>query len=88
MMNCNSFLKNESRLALTERIYTCHSIVWESELEVIMRESVRTLIVLICSILTLAGCQIAGGIFKAGMWVGAALVIGIIALIVWFVSKA
>ena len=68
--------------------YVSFDGAWKSNLEVIVRESVRTSIMLICSILTLAGCQIAGDIFKAGVWVGAALVIGIIALIVWFVSRA
>ncbi|HUK41095.1 MAG TPA: hypothetical protein VLX11_08625 [Candidatus Acidoferrales bacterium] len=37
--------------------------------------------------LAFAGCQIAGDIFKAGVWVGAILVIAVIAGVVWLVSK-
>jgi len=36
----------------------------------------------------LTSCELIGDIFKAGVWVGALLVIGIIGLIVWAVSKA
>jgi len=38
--------------------------------------------------MALTGCEVIGDIFKAGVWVGALLVIGIIGLIVWAVSKA
>ena len=34
------------------------------------------------------GCELVGDIFQAGVWVGAILVIGIIGIIVWMVSKA
>jgi uncharacterized membrane protein YkvI len=44
-------------------------------------------VILIASIVTLAGCELAGDIFQAGVWVGALLVVGIIALIIWMVSK-
>jgi hypothetical protein len=33
-------------------------------------------------------CELVGDIFQAGVWVGAILVIGIIGIIVWMVSKA
>ncbi|MEA2658208.1 MAG: hypothetical protein QOF64_793 [Candidatus Binatota bacterium] len=36
----------------------------------------------------LSGCEIVGDIFKAGVWVGVLLVIGVIGLIIWLVSKA
>jgi hypothetical protein len=35
----------------------------------------------------LGGCELIGDIFKAGVWVGALLVIGIIALVIWIASK-
>ena len=40
------------------------------------------------SAVALSGCEIAGDIFQAGVWVGVLLVFGIIALIVWMVSRA
>lgn len=38
--------------------------------------------------LLLAGCELAGDIFKAGVWVGVLLVVGGIALVVWMFSRA
>jgi hypothetical protein len=42
-----------------------------------------TLIVL----LSLSSCEVIGGIFKAGVWVGVLIVVGIIGLIVYLISK-
>jgi uncharacterized membrane protein YkvI len=53
-----------------------------------MRESLICSIILLISIVSLAGCELVGDIFKAGVWVGAILVIGIIGLIIWMFSKA
>ena len=53
-----------------------------------MRHSPILSITLAISIVSLAGCEIAGDIFKAGVWVGAILVIGIIGLVVWMLTKA
>ena len=36
---------------------------------------------------TLAGCEVVGGIFKAGIWVGAIAVVLIIVLLVFVVGK-
>lgn len=38
--------------------------------------------------LTIPACEIVGGIFKAGMVWGILLVVGIVALIVFLISKA
>ena len=38
--------------------------------------------------LTLAGCEIIGDIFKAGVWVGVLLVVGVIGLIVWLMTRS
>ena len=37
--------------------------------------------------LALTGCTIVADIFKAGVWVGVLLVVGVLVLIVWLVSK-
>jgi hypothetical protein len=52
-----------------------------------MRELSLISIILVLSTLGLAGCELVAGIFKAGVWTGVLLVIGIIALIVWMLSK-
>jgi hypothetical protein len=45
-------------------------------------------IILVIFIVSLTGCELVGDIFKAGVWVGALLVIGLIAFIIWMFSKA
>lgn len=35
-----------------------------------------------------AGCSVIGGIFKAGVWVGILVVVAVIALIVWLVTRS
>jgi cytosine/uracil/thiamine/allantoin permease len=36
---------------------------------------------------TLTSCELVEGIFKAGMWTGVIIVVIILALIIWLVSK-
>jgi hypothetical protein len=36
----------------------------------------------------LSGCEIAGDIFKAGVWVGVILVLGVIGIIVWLFTRS
>ena len=36
----------------------------------------------------LSGCELAGDIFKAGVWVGVLLVVGAVGLIIWLISRA
>lgn len=38
--------------------------------------------------ITLTSCDAIGGIFKAGMWVGVIVVVGIVALVLWLLGKA
>jgi hypothetical protein len=52
-----------------------------------MRYSPVLFITLIIFIVSLTGCELAADIFKAGVWVGALLVIAIIGVIVWAVSR-
>lgn len=40
------------------------------------------------SAVALSGCEIVGDIFKAGVWVGVLVVVGVIGIIIWLVSKA
>jgi hypothetical protein len=45
-----------------------------------------------CSLMLLvsvfSACELVEGIFKAGVWVGIFIVVGIIGLIVWLVGRA
>ena len=47
----------------------------------------RILIVVLLAV-SAAGCELVGGIFKAGVWVGAIGVILVAVLAVWLVAKA
>lgn len=43
--------------------------------------------VLLFSAVTLSGCEVIGDIFKAGVWVGVLLVLGVIGIVIWLVSR-
>jgi len=43
---------------------------------------------LLSATVALAGCEVIGDIFKAGVWVGVLLVVTVIGIIVWIVSKS
>jgi len=42
----------------------------------------------LCGVTALSGCELAGDIFQAGVWVGVLLVIGVVGLVVWLLSRA
>jgi uncharacterized membrane protein YkvI len=43
---------------------------------------------LVVSTMMLAGCELVGDIFEAGVWMGVILVILVVGLVVWLFSKA
>jgi hypothetical protein len=53
-----------------------------------LKHSFSLFALLILTILSMAGCEIIGDIFKAGVWVGVLLVIGVIALVVWLLTRS
>ena len=53
-----------------------------------MTSRVGRLLLLVLLVLPLAACEIVGGIFKAGVWVGVILVAVVVIGIMWFVAKA
>lgn len=48
---------------------------------------VLMLVLLVAASMSLAGCEVVGGIFKAGMWVGVLFIVIIIA-VVGFIASA
>lgn len=42
---------------------------------------------LVFAMFSLTGCELIGDIFKAGVWVGVLIVVGIIALVIFLISK-
>jgi hypothetical protein len=59
-------------LALHEKVYMKQSLI---------------LTILFASLVLFSGCEVVEGIFKAGVWVGVLVVVGILALILWLVSR-
>lgn len=45
------------------------------------------LVLLVAASMTLSGCEVVGGIFKAGMWVGVLFVVIIIAIVGFIAAK-
>lgn len=45
-------------------------------------------VLLLLSTMAMTGCELIGDIFQAGVWVGALLVIAVIGIVVWLVSKS
>ena len=53
-----------------------------------MKYSSYLFVLLFLSTVALTGCQVIGDIFKAGVWVGVLLVILIIGIVVWLVTRS
>lgn len=53
-----------------------------------LRSAAFRLLVLFVLAVTVSGCSVVGGIFKAGLWLGAIAVILVVVLIMWIVGKA
>ncbi|HEV7779668.1 MAG TPA: phosphatidate cytidylyltransferase [Chitinophagaceae bacterium] len=43
---------------------------------------------LLAIILTLSGCEVIGGIFKAGVWVGVLAVVAVVGIIIYFITRS
>jgi hypothetical protein len=48
---------------------------------------VLLLVLLVAASLTLPGCEVIGGIFKAGIWVGVLAVVIVVAIVGFIVAK-
>jgi hypothetical protein len=46
------------------------------------------LLVLLAACVSASGCEVVGGIFKAGLWAGIIMVVLVVAVIMFIVSKA
>jgi hypothetical protein len=52
-----------------------------------MKQNKILLVMFVALTAMLSSCEIAGGIFKAGMWVGVVVVVLIIAIVLWLINK-
>jgi hypothetical protein len=46
------------------------------------------LLVLLAACVSASGCEVIGGIFKAGFWAGIIMVVLVVAIVMFIVSKA
>jgi Rrf2 family protein len=53
-----------------------------------MKHSWYLFVLLLLSTVALTGCEVIGDIFKAGVWVGVVLVMLVIGIIVWLVTRS
>jgi hypothetical protein len=52
-----------------------------------MRTTTSLAVLLLALVTTMTSCQVAGGIFKAGMWMGVIIVVLVIVLVLWLLNK-
>ncbi len=52
------------------------------------RALLSRLFLIVLLAMTLSGCEVIGGIFKAGVWVGIIMAVFVVALLMWIFSKA
>ena len=48
---------------------------------------ILNMLIVLFAVLSLSGCEIVGGVFKAGMWVGVIMVVLIVALVFYLISR-
>jgi hypothetical protein len=53
-----------------------------------MKQSSYLFVLLLLSAVALSGCEVIGDIFKAGVWTGVLLVILVIGVIVWLLTRS
>lgn len=52
-----------------------------------MKQYPYLLTIMLIAMVTLSSCEVIGGIFKAGVWVGVLAVVGVVALIIFLISR-
>ncbi|MGN6418490.1 MAG: phosphatidate cytidylyltransferase [Pseudobacter sp.] len=52
-----------------------------------MKQYPYLITMMLLALVTLSSCEVIGGIFKAGVWVGVLAVVGVVALIIFLISK-
>lgn len=52
-----------------------------------MKQYPYLIMLLLCCTVMLSSCEVIGGIFKAGVWVGVLAVVGVVALIIFLISR-
>ena len=54
---------------------------------VVPASSLMRVLLIVLLAVSVAGCEVIGGIFKAGIWVGAIAVVLVVVGVVWVVAK-
>ncbi|HUR10867.1 MAG TPA: hypothetical protein VM012_05835 [Flavitalea sp.] len=49
--------------------------------------SLLQLSLLVSLLISLSSCEVVGGIFKAGVWTGFIVIVIVVALVIWLISR-
>lgn len=52
-----------------------------------MQKNFPLLLTLLALMVSFSSCEVVGGIFKAGVWTGFIVIVVIVAIIIWLVSR-
>lgn len=52
-----------------------------------MKTNVFVTIILACMLLIMPGCEVIGGIFKAGVWTGVLMIAVVVGVIIFIIAK-
>jgi hypothetical protein len=63
-------------------------ILFASYLLKVMQKNLSLLITLFVLCVSVTSCEVVGGIFKAGVWTGFIVIILVVALILWIISRS
>jgi hypothetical protein len=50
-------------------------------------KNLTVILIVLCTTLFFAGCELVGDIFEAGVWVGVLVVVGIVLLALWLINR-
>ena len=73
---------------VTQRLRAHRSQAYQPQRRTPMKHSWYLFVLLLLSPVALTGCEVIGDIFKAGVWVGVLLVMLVIGIIVWLVTRS
>ncbi len=82
------YLKKITHFKLLNWLNINSLILTNNKINIMKKSNGILLAFLFAIITTLSSCEAIGGIFKAGIWVGVVVVVLIVGIILWIISKA